>query len=347
MEFHEQITIGAVFFVFAFFVSLGFWQILAAYHGFRAFSVLRDGARAGWGYLLGAALILAACVWFFGTRTEDIFSPGPASSEFLFFLSLALLCALVVSMVCSSLEGRLVESGSAEERNPYVGKEVVATSLWEGTLYLPAGENGPWRAVCIVPGPLEGAESVSGLASELAMKGVASFVLATEGRSWRYPDVLAMIPQAIGHLERREDLDARRVGLVGVGLGADLALRAAGSDEQIGPVVALSPLLSASGIQPGIDLLREMSYVEAIRWRRAHQGGRLVGELDASEYVSGLGSRPLLVVCGELDRLAARVERQALPVGAELMVVKGAGRKGLARHADALSVSISWIMKHL
>ncbi len=347
MEFHEQITIGAVFFVFAFFVSLGFWQILAAYHGFRAFSVFRDGARAGWGYLLGAALILVACVWFFGTRTEDIFSPGPASSEFLFFLSLALSCALVVSIVASSLGGRLVGSGDAQDRNPYVGKEAVSTGLWEGSLYLPAVEDGPWHAVCVVPGALEGAGSVSGLASELAKKGVASLVLATEGHPWRYPDVLAMIPRAIGHLERREDVDARRVGLVGVGLGADLVLRAAGSDEQIGPVVALSPLLSASTIRPGIDLLREMSYLEAIRWRRAHQGGRLVAELEASEYLSGLGSRPLLVIYGERDRLAARVERQALPRGAELMVVKGAGRKGLARQTDALSLSVSWFMKHL
>ncbi len=348
MEFHEQITIGVVFFVFAFFVSLGFWQILATYYGFRAFSILRDGARAGWGYLLGAVLILLAGVWFFGTRTEDIFSPGPASSEFLFFLSLALLCALVTSIVATSLVGRLFYTGDAHDRNPYVVKEVVTTSLWEGALYHPAVGDGPWRAVCFVPGPLEGEESVSGLASELARKGLASLVVpAADGRLWRYPDVLAMIPQAVGHLERREDVDARRVGLLGVGLGADLALRAAASDQQVGPVVALSPLLSASSVRRGIDLLREMSYLEAIRWYRAHQGGQLVAELAASEYLSGLGSRPLLVIYGERDRLAARVERQALPAGAELMVVKGAGRKGLARHADALSLSVSWFMKHL
>jgi hypothetical protein len=348
MEFHEQITIGAVFFVFAFFVSLGFWQILAAYHGFRAFSVLRDGARVGWGYLLGAALILVAGVWFFGTRTEDIFSPGPASSEFLFFLSLALLCALVTSMVASSLVGRLFHTGSAQQRNPYVRKEVVATSLWEGALYLPALDGGPWRGVCIVPGPLEGAESVSGLASELARKGVACLIVpAADGRLWRYPDVLAMIPQAVGRLERREDVDARRVGLLGVGLGADLALRAAASDEQVGPVVALSPLLSASSVRRGVDLLREMSYLEAIRWYRAHQGGELVAELAALEYLPGLGSRPLLVVYGERDRLAEPAEKQALPAGAELMVLKGAGRKALARYADALGLSVSWFMKHL
>jgi hypothetical protein len=348
MEFHEQITIGAVFFVFAFFVSLGFWQILAAYHGFRAFSVLSESAKAGWGYLLGSALILGACVWFFGTRTEDIFAPGPASSEFLFFLSVALLCALVTSIVASSLVGRFAAAGDAHDRNPYVRKEVVTTSLWEGVLYLPASDGGPWRAVCFVPGPGEGVESVSSLASELARKGVASLVVHTiGGRLWRYPDVLAMIPQAIGHLERREDVDARRVGLVGVGLGADLAIRAAASDGQIGSIVAFSPLLSGSSVRRSIDLLREMSYLEAIRWRRAHQGGELVAEVAASEYLSGLGSRPLLVIYGERDRLAVRVEKQALPAGAELAVVKGAGWKGLARQSHALSLSVSWFMKHL
>jgi hypothetical protein len=348
MEFHEQITIGAVFFVFAFFVSLGFWQILAAYQGFRAFSVLREGAKAAWGYLLGSALILAACVWFFGTRTGDIFSPGPASSEFLFFLSLALLCALVTSIVASSLVGRLVGSGNAHPENPYVRKEVVTTSLWEGVLYLPTPDGGPWRAACFVPEPAEGEESVSSLASELAKKGVACLVIqAAGGRMWRYPDVLAMIPKAIGHLERREDLDARRVGLVGVGVGADLAIRAAASDEQVGPVLALSPLLSASSLRRGIDLLREMSYPEAIRWRRAYQGGELVTQVAASEFLSELGSRPLLVIYGERDRLAARVEKQALPAGADLMIVKGAGRKGLAGYSEALSLSVSWLMKHL
>ena len=112
MEFREQITIGFVFFVFAYFLSLGFWQVLGAYRGIRAFSLLPREAKGRWGYVLGSAIMTAACVWFFGTRPEDVFSPGPASSEFLFFLSLALSCALLTCLAVSSVEDRL-SSGAA------------------------------------------------------------------------------------------------------------------------------------------------------------------------------------------------------------------------------------------
>jgi len=107
MEFREQIAIGFVFFIYAYFLGLGFWQVLGTYREIRAFCLLPQGANRNWGYFLGSAMMAAATIWFFGTRTEDIFSPGPASSEFLFFLSLALFCALVTCRAISWVEGRL------------------------------------------------------------------------------------------------------------------------------------------------------------------------------------------------------------------------------------------------
>ena len=50
MEFREQITIGIVFFVFAYFAGLGFWQIVAVWQGLGAFSWLPRGAKHRWSY---------------------------------------------------------------------------------------------------------------------------------------------------------------------------------------------------------------------------------------------------------------------------------------------------------
>jgi hypothetical protein len=348
MEFHEQITIGCVFFVFAFFVSLGFWQILAAYQGLRAFSLLPGHKGARWSYLLGAALILPSCVWFFVARAEDVFSPGPASSEFLFFLSLAVLCSLGTSVVGSILVDTLSPRGGARSANPYQQREAVSASRWRGTLYLPASDGRPWRAVCIVPEPAERGEPAGSLAEGLARADVAALVVDTSRDDlWRYPDVLAAVPQAIGYMEKREDLDPGRFGLLGVGLGADLVIRTAALDRQIGSVVALSPLLTASSVQPGLDLLRERSYLDAVRWRRVHRGGHLVSQVAALEHLAGLGSRPLLVICGGLDRLAPVVEEGILTSGAQLKVVNGVGRRGLAQNSEVVSVSVGWFLSHL
>jgi hypothetical protein len=202
--------------------------------------------------------------------------------------------------------------------------------------------------VCIVPGPTEGIESVSNLAEGLARRDVAAQVIDMTKRDlWRYPDVLATVPQAIGYMEKRGDLDRRRLGLLGVGLGADVVIRAAASDRQVGSVVALSPLLTASSVQPGLDLLREMSYIEALLWRRVHQGGQLVSQLAALEHMPGLDARPLLVISGGMDRLAPRVEQDTLPPGAELKRVKGVGRRGLAQDSEVLSSSVGWFLNHL
>jgi hypothetical protein len=118
MEFREQITIGFVFFVYAYFLGLGFWQVLGTYRQIRVFSLLPKGADSKWGYFLGSTMMAAATIWFFGTRTEDIFSPGPASSEFLFFLSLALCFALLTCLAVSSIEDRLSTAARVGQKYP-------------------------------------------------------------------------------------------------------------------------------------------------------------------------------------------------------------------------------------
>jgi dienelactone hydrolase len=348
MEFREQITIGIVFFVFAYFAGLGFWQIVAAWQGLRAFSWLPRGAKDRWGYLTGSLLLAVACVWFFGTRTEDIFSPGPASSEFLFFLAVALLLSLATSVVASLLVDRLARQRTGSPGHRGTRGEVVSAARWGGALHVPSSGEGPWSAVCIVPEPGMEVESMKALAARLARKGIVALVLDMDSRDkWKYPDVLATIPLALDYLEGTESVDGDRLGLLGVGVGADLAIRAAASDPQVRTVVAVAPLLWPSSVQPGLDLLREMTYLGAMRWRRRLDGGALVAQLDALKHVSELASRPLLVIHGANDRLATRLETVKWPGPAKRKKVPGLGRVGLVADSRVISSTVGWFSKQL
>ncbi len=348
MEFPEQITIGYVFFAFAYCVGLGFWQIVAASQGLRALSWMPRGANRRWGYLAGSAFLVLGCVWFFGTRTEDIFCPGPASSEFLFFLACALLASLATSMLLSSLVGRLTPAREEATLGASGRSEEVHSTWWNGTLHLPASGGSPWPAVCLVPDTGSEVESLGSMAARLGRKKVSALVLDMDSaETWRYPDVMASIPQAVAYLERNEEADAERVGLLGVGLGGDLAIRAAASDPQVRAVVAIAPLLSPSAVQPGLDLLREMSYLEAIRWRRRHGSGKVVAQLDAPKYLAELGDRPLLIVYGEEDRLSAGWSANNFPRSVVLKRMPGLGRAGLVRHPRVVSLTVTWLLRHL
>jgi hypothetical protein len=345
MEFHEQITIGIVFFVFAYFAGLGFWQIIAAWQGLGAFSWLPRGAKAGWGYLAGSLVLALACGWFFGTRTEDVFCPGPASSEFLFFLGLGLLLSLVTSMIASALVHRFVRGRAGSPTRRATRREPVSGPRWNGTLHWPASDQGPCCAVCMVPEP--GTE-VGSLAVELARRGIVALVLDMDYREiWKYPDVLAAIPRALDYLEDMDNVDANRLGLLGVGIGADLVIRAAASDPQVRTAVAIAPLLSPFGVQPGLDLLREMSYVGATRWRRWLDGGELIAQLDALKHITELDPRPLLIILGANDRLVTGLETVESPPSTKVKKVEHLGRAGLATEPSVVSSTVSWFSRRL
>jgi dienelactone hydrolase len=348
MEFHEQITIGIVFLVFAYFAGLGFWQIVAAWQGLRAFSWLPRGAKDRWGYLTGSLVVVLACVWFFGTRTDDIFCPGPASSEFLFFLAVGLLLSLATSVVISTLVDGIAQRRAGSSGRRAARGEAVAATRWQGALYMPSSGEGPWSGVCIVPEPGMEVEPLKDLAARLARKGTVALVLDMGSREkWKYPDVLATIPLALDYLEAIESVGGDRLGLLGVGIGADLALRAAASDPQVGAVVAVAPLLWSSTVKPGLDLLREMTYLGAIRWRRRLGGGALVAQLDALAHIAELAARPLLVIYGANDRLAAGLDTVEWPGSAKRKKVSAFGRVGLVADSTVVSSTAGWLSRQL
>lgn len=348
MEFREQITVGFTYFIFAYFATLGFWQLIATWQRLKALSWLGRRLRTRWGYLLGSALMGLACLWFFGTRGYEIFSPGPASSEFFFFLSAALLCSLVTSVLISLFVDRFFASAEGRDEEPYPHKEPVSLEAGHGILHMPSSRSGPSPGICIVPEPGEAIESLEIVAARLAEGGFVVLIvdMAFEN-SWLYPDMLIPFTKAISYLDGREEVDSGRIGVVGVGLGGDLAIRAAASDPQIRSVVAIAPLFVESSAQPGLDLLREMCYPEAIRWTHLHQGGKLVTQLEALEHIPELDSRRLLVIYGEGDRQAPMAEMDALEGRAKLELIPGQGRRGLACDSGAISSTTRWFRKNL
>jgi hypothetical protein len=349
MEFPEQITIGLVFFRFAYILSLGFWQVLAAHLGLRAFSLLPRGLSKPWGYAVGSVLVAGAGILFFRTRAEEIFSPGPASSEFLFFLSLALFCGLLTCLVVSSAEDALSSflRRRANEAD-IVRREPVSTRWWRGTLHLPPPGRPPYPMVCAVATGDSTGSGIPSFAAALAREGIAVLVVDLHSnRMWRYPDVLAAIPQAMALAEECEELDADRQGVLGIGLGGDLAIRAAGPDEQIKAVASISPILSVLRVEPGLDLLRDMSYLDAIRWRRRNGDAQLVEQLKAREWLPRVRPRPLLIVHGERDEVK-RVFREAKPPRSTMLVeVSGEGRVGVLSSPAAASRVADWLVEHL
>jgi dienelactone hydrolase len=197
----------------------------------------------------------------------------------------------------------------------------------------------------------EGRDNASGrLVSALIGEGFA--VLAVDlGRRPRYPEVLALLPSAQAYLATREEVDETSLGVLGFDLGADLALRAASSDEGIKAVVALAPLLEEARLRPGLELLREMSYGQAIRWARHPTRREVLRALNPLGHMAQLEGRPLLVVCGEEDGLVPpQRSRQALAEShstVEFQVVPGERHLTLARSPEVARRVARWFKERI
>lgn len=359
MQFPEQIAIGLLFSLFAYGAILGASQIVAARHRLVGLSLLGVGNPLRC-YLLGSTLLLLAYGWFFVTRGYEIFSPGPAASEFSFFLGLALLTALSTALLIPNF---ILKPPVLKVSHPQVSLErgIVTGSRGRGTLYLPRGstltshvaEQIHRAAICAMPGLGEGARSLEPLATHLAKRGFV--VLVLELSTLEYPDLLALIPSGVAYLASHPAVDPQRIGVLGVDLGADLAIRSASGDKQVSAVAALSPILETT--KPGLHILAEMPYLQGMRWARATKG--LVNQIASLEHFPQ--GRPCLLLCGGEDRLAPQrppclrhpvsnpegSDREATSEGQEMMVIEGEKRFSLPRSPVVISLTADWFQERL
>ena len=142
---------------------------------------------------------------------------------------------------------------------------------------------------------------------------------------------------------------------MGIGLGGDLAIRSAGTDQQIAAVLALSPFLIQANTRPGLSILREMSYLEALRWARPlrlhRKRGELVAELAPLDSISKLGDRPWLLIYGDQDDITS-VKMARVTLGEDmaqdrLKSLPGEGHFSLPRSPATSALVARWFKENL
>jgi pimeloyl-ACP methyl ester carboxylesterase len=349
----------------AFVTIVGALQFVAARHRLIGLTLLGRARKPVWGYLLAIALIVVAFVWFFAT-TPEVFDPGLAGSELVLLFGAAGICAVAFTLFVSSILHYVQSREGLGPRDGRLRHEAVAWQQLKGTLYLSEDatlpEGGLRAAICVLPSPSEEVFSPHPLVADLLEEGFIVLVM-----DWgyeeqiRYPAVLGLLPGAVAYLLRRDEVNPERIGVLGVDLGGDLAVRSAGTDQQIAAVLALAPFLDQANTQPGLTILQETSFLGAIRWASFRKRGKLVAELAALDYLSKLGSRPLLLVYGEQDGITPAALSPVRPKDREggraalgeevasdkLKLVPGEGHLSLP-HGPATSALVSrWFKENL
>ncbi len=355
------------YFLLAFVTIVGVLQFVAARHRLAGLTLVGSARRRRFayrGYLLAAVLIVAAFVWFFVDTWEEVFVPGLAGSELAFLFGMAGICALALTLLASSIlhsiqrQDRLELKADARFRH-----EAVSWQQLKGTLYLPEDaasltkdaaplKGEPRAAICALPTPSEGTLSSHPIVADLVEAGF--IVLAIDWgpeKEIRYPAMLGLLPSAVAYLTRRDEVNPERIGVLGIDLGGDLAIRSARTDQQIVAVLAMSPFLHQANTRPGLSILREMSYLEALRWASFRKRGELVAELAPLDSISKLGDRPWLLIYGDQDDITS-IKMARVTVGEEvapgsLKSLPGEGHLGLPRGPATSALVARWFKENL
>jgi len=100
-------------------------------------------------------------------------------------------------------------------------------------------------------------------------------------------------------------------------------------------------------VEPGLDLLRDMSYLDAIRWRRRNGDAHLVEQLEARGWLPQVRPRPLLIVHGQRDGVKGAFQEAELPRSTMFVEVSGEGRVGVMSSPEAASQVADWFCERL
>lgn len=349
------------YFILAFATIVGALQLVAARHGLIGLALVGSARKPTWSYLLAIALVVGAFVWFF-VATPEVFIPGLAGFELAVLFGTAGICALAFTLLASSITLHVLQhretfvslsrTRSDLEADVRLRHEAVAWQQLRGLLYLPEDIGEPRAAICALPSPSEGTLCPHPIAADLIEEGF--IVLAIDWgpeKEIRYPEVLGLLPGAVAYLTRRDEVNLERIGVLGIDLGGDLAIRSAGTDRQIAAVLALAPFLNQVNTKPGLSILKEMSYLEAISWSSFRKRGKLVAELAALDSIGKLSSRPLLLIYGDQDGITP-AERACATLGEEmargrLKSLPGEGHLGLPRSSVTSTLVAHWFEENL
>lgn len=319
---------------------IGVLQIQAIRQRLVGLSLWGDRGARWWGYAAGFLIIAGSFAGFYAFA-PGIFVPGLAGSELVVLFAAGFILALVVNLIVASLTapgpGRaMMEAGEGEE---------VSGPQLRGWLHVPQ-ESGPRPALCLIPEVGSPVGNLRTVAAELVNMGFVALAIDwvvenVQGQMPCYPDVLALVPAGVDYLFHRPEVDRNRIGVIGFGLGGDLALRAAGTDERIAAVVAISLFLALKPRDLGLDLLRYGSLWQAVQWRRQHRTeSTLVEELNAQAFLPRIPPRPLLILHPTGSPLPVSLN------GVELRSLPPA-QTGLYPDGEMVRVIGQWCEEHL
>lgn len=336
--------VALAFFVCAVLVCGGTLQMVAARYGYVGLAWVRPRWQPWGGTLFGVILIVGGTAWFFVRHSDGIFRPGPAGLELLLLFGAAGLVAMAGALAGAAIIQTGVQPRGLPQRGHLIAEEVT---LPTGTawLYRPARGGGPFGAVCAVGTPGAGAEAVAPLATALAEAGLVALAVGwSDDDRWRPDEALALAGalHAANVLRDRPDVDAARVGAAGVGLGGDVALMMTAHDRRIRAVVAVAPWLDVREAAPGLSLLRDMTWPQAMRWQAdLRRAARLV---DPLAHASELGSRPVLLVTAADVGPPEQLGRSLAQLCRRLTTLR-VGRLGQSK--DATREIASWMTEQL
>lgn len=282
MRFYLNLPLFVGYVLMATTSCLGMLQWAAARGGYAGLALFSEDRR--WGARLGAGLTLGALLAYV-VFAPEILTPGPAGTEVAEMFTGCALLALGVTLAGADLRLQRVrawEPGNGE-RVP-VG-DISGTLL--GPLTTPQGSA---PAVVLMPDPTGFVAAPAGLVERLQQAGMAVLVLDAQGVSetadpYTRRALLGHLSTALVKLTEQPDIDPKRVGLLGLGLGGDAILRAVAFDHNTAAVMAVSPMESVrapadtapipspttrgqTAVDQGLHWLHELSYLQAWRWRR-------------------------------------------------------------------------------
>lgn len=190
----------------------------------------------------------------------------------------------------------------------------------------------PWHSpkppvVILIPGLDSVKEELHTYGDDFLRRGLA--VLAIDGpgqgeMEFRYPmrhDYEVPVGHAIDYLEGRHDLDAGRVGLMGVSMGGYYAPRAAAFEPRVKAAISLAGAYNAAAHFAQRPGLTRDAFTYRLRAPDQDAARVMLRKFDLSG-VMGRVRCPLLVVMGRQDRLIP-------PSDAERMVTEAGGEAEL------------------
>jgi len=171
--------------------------------------------------------------------------------------------------------------------------------------------------VILIPGLDSVKEELHTYADDLLERGVAALAIDGPGQGemeFDHPmrhDYEAVVGAVIDALERRRDVDARRVGLLGVSLGGYYAPRAAAFEPRVRASVAVAGAYQFSAHFDRLPALTQAAFVARMHAPDRAEALRRLARFDLGGVAVRIQS-PLLVIMGRRDRLVPPEDAERL-----------------------------------